>query len=47
MRNVQLTELRKEEVHNKGGREGGRDEAKQYSAANQAEQFLPHKHRQV
>lgn len=46
MRNVQLTELRKEEVHNKGG-EGGREEAKQYNAANQAEQFLPHKHRQV
>lgn len=27
--------------------EGGKEEAKQYNAANQAEQFLPHKRRQV
>lgn len=30
----------------RGGGVGG-EEAKQYNAANQAEQFLPHKHRQV
>lgn len=44
MRNVQLTELHKEEVHNKGG---GGDEGRQYNAANYAELFMLHKHEQV